>query len=359
MASWDMLSRPKDQGGLGIINTKIMNECLLTKWIWKIFKQPDEVWYKLLKAKYMRHKSFFNSKSRGASQFWQGLHKVKHLFKWGAIHKVRDGSQTFFWLDTWLGDSPLKIQYPTLYSISRDPNAMVADIYYGGEWTIDFRRSLSSTEALEHDHLLSLLQTFHINSSECDEVEWSLDKSKGFSTKSLYTFITHRGVCMRNSDNFWRTKLPLKIKVFIWQLSHNCSRVLLSNIEVGKVTLPAVYVADKNLPLIFFSCSLARFVWSGLGSAFSWDKIPTCLDDLQRGKLSRMFGTNMRIGFFFFAGFAWAIWKARNKMAIERSFPNNPIDIIYTGLSFVQNWGRLLKSSDQDKLMKRVEVLKL
>ena len=67
MASWITLSRPKDQGGLGIINTQIMNECLLTKWIWKIHQQPDEVWYKLLKAKYMRHKSFFKSHSRGAS----------------------------------------------------------------------------------------------------------------------------------------------------------------------------------------------------------------------------------------------------------------------------------------------------
>ena len=31
MAKWDTLSRPKDQGGLGIINTQIMNECLLVK----------------------------------------------------------------------------------------------------------------------------------------------------------------------------------------------------------------------------------------------------------------------------------------------------------------------------------------
>lgn len=33
MAKLEMVCRPKDQGGLGIINTKIMNECLLVKWI--------------------------------------------------------------------------------------------------------------------------------------------------------------------------------------------------------------------------------------------------------------------------------------------------------------------------------------
>jgi len=184
MANWDMLSRPKDQDGVGIINTLIMNECLLTKWIWKICKQPDEVWYKLLKAKYIRNKSF-KSNSRGASQFWQGLHKVKHLFKWGAIHKVKDGAQTFFWLDTWLGDSPLKVQYPTLFSMCRDPNAMVADLYSSEDWNIEFRGSLSSNEAMELNNLLSLLHDVHLDTSTNDIIEWALDRSRNFSTKSL------------------------------------------------------------------------------------------------------------------------------------------------------------------------------
>ena len=53
MAKWEMVCRPKDQGGLGIINTRIMNDCLIVKWIWKIFQEPDELWFKILKAKYM------------------------------------------------------------------------------------------------------------------------------------------------------------------------------------------------------------------------------------------------------------------------------------------------------------------
>jgi hypothetical protein len=40
MAKMDTVSRPKDQGGLGILNTSRMNECLLVKWIWKIVLDP-------------------------------------------------------------------------------------------------------------------------------------------------------------------------------------------------------------------------------------------------------------------------------------------------------------------------------
>ena len=33
LARWDIICRPKDQGGLGIINLKLQNKCLLAKWL--------------------------------------------------------------------------------------------------------------------------------------------------------------------------------------------------------------------------------------------------------------------------------------------------------------------------------------
>jgi hypothetical protein len=88
-------------GRLGIINTRRMNDCLLVKWIWRIVNKKS-MGCDLLYAKYMRKKDFFSTNGRGGSQFWRGLHRVKHLFKWGAIHKVGKGDQTKFWTETWL-----------------------------------------------------------------------------------------------------------------------------------------------------------------------------------------------------------------------------------------------------------------
>lgn len=75
----------------------------------KILQEPDELWFKILKAKYMRYGNFFDSKVVGSSQFWQGLHKVKHLFKWGAIYKIENGKLCKFWQDYWITSAPLKI----------------------------------------------------------------------------------------------------------------------------------------------------------------------------------------------------------------------------------------------------------
>ena len=74
-----------------MINTKTMNECLLAKWIWRILNGSDAMWFKIIHAKYLRSGSFFSSPCAGTSQFWQSLHKVKHLFRWGACIRLEMG----------------------------------------------------------------------------------------------------------------------------------------------------------------------------------------------------------------------------------------------------------------------------
>uniref|UniRef100_A0A0A8YMZ7 Reverse transcriptase zinc-binding domain-containing protein n=1 Tax=Arundo donax TaxID=35708 RepID=A0A0A8YMZ7_ARUDO len=146
MVKWEAVCRPKDQGGLGIINTRLMNECLLVKWIWKICSNNQDIWCGLLKAKYFPHGNLFKSKVMGGSQFWKGLHKVKHLFKWGASYIVGNGKCISFWDDIWIGHTPLRVQFTRLYQICSKPKAWVSKCWNGAEWDIKFRRTFGSTE---------------------------------------------------------------------------------------------------------------------------------------------------------------------------------------------------------------------
>ena len=49
-----------------------------------------------------------------------------------------------------------------------------------------------------------------------------------------------------------------------------------------------------------------------------------------------------------FAGFSWAIWTTRNKMAIEKKIPKAPSDVIYCAISLMQKWSLLLKEEDRE-----------
>jgi hypothetical protein len=54
---------------------------------------------------------------------------------------------------------------------------------------------------------------------------------------------------------------------------------------------------------------------------------------------------------FIFAGFAWAIWTTRNKMAIEQRFPKALADVIYVALSLLQTWSVLLNEVDRQRVL--------
>ena len=359
MAKWEMVSRPKDQGGLGIINTRLMNDCLLVKWIWKILQEPDELWFKMLKAKYMRDTDFFSAKSKGGSQFWQGLQKVKHLFKWGANFTVGRGNNCSFWHDCWLHEVPLKIYYEDLYRMVSHPGCVVGDCWVDQDWVVQFRRALSSEEFQRWTMLYDELQLFSIDENIPDKVSWALDKTKMFTTKSLYRFLSNRGMPSRVAGIIWKCKVPLKIKFFLWQTFNNKLPVGLSLLRRGwkgdgKCCLCGVL---ETINHILFYCVLAKLIWAIIREVFCLGDVPHSLQELSEGWLWGKGPLSARLLMFLFAGFAWTLWVTRNKMAIEKRFPNAPSDVLFDALSLLQRWSILLKESDRCKVLQAKDGL--
>jgi hypothetical protein len=49
MVKWDELAKPKDHGGLGFIETRLMNMCMLSKWIFKLERGDWDMSYDWLR----------------------------------------------------------------------------------------------------------------------------------------------------------------------------------------------------------------------------------------------------------------------------------------------------------------------
>lgn len=58
---WDKICRTKCEGGLGIRRTEDINAAFLPKQGWKILMKPDNIWVKLVNAKYLNNSSSFQS----------------------------------------------------------------------------------------------------------------------------------------------------------------------------------------------------------------------------------------------------------------------------------------------------------
>ena len=193
---WENVCRPKEFGGLGLLNTRYMNIALLLKWIWKLFNNADDApWLQILKNKYLRNgESIPMNNSRG-SQFWNGLQSVKHWFVWGAIHTVGDGRATRFWHDVWIGNVPFKLAFPSLFWAAEAPEFSVAANYDTDVhlWDVKFKRSFGVDDMQLWEFLLAKLDHVFLSDQE-DRVRWALEKNGEYSSKSMYKWLSFQGV---------------------------------------------------------------------------------------------------------------------------------------------------------------------
>jgi len=96
LAKWDILCRPKDQGGLGILNLQLQNKCLLTKWLVNLFN-TNGIWQTILTNKYLGSKSLTQVQAKPYdSHFWRGLLKIKDEVLAKGSFTIKDGSKTRF-----------------------------------------------------------------------------------------------------------------------------------------------------------------------------------------------------------------------------------------------------------------------
>jgi hypothetical protein len=73
LTRWNIICRPKDQGGLRIEVLDIKNICLLCKWLFKLLSE-EGVWQELLKNKYLRGKTLSQVQAKPTdSPFWKGI----------------------------------------------------------------------------------------------------------------------------------------------------------------------------------------------------------------------------------------------------------------------------------------------
>jgi hypothetical protein len=128
----NIICQPKDQGGLGVQNIELQNQCLLSKWLFKLLNK-DGLWQTILRKKYLANQTLGKAQKRpGVSHFWASLMDAKQSFLRYGSFQLNNGKQIRFWEDKWLGNSTFKHQFLSLYNmgpILYKPLQMLLDSY--------------------------------------------------------------------------------------------------------------------------------------------------------------------------------------------------------------------------------------
>jgi hypothetical protein len=349
LSKWDIMCRPKDQGGLGIEVLVLKNKCLLSKWLFKILNE-EGMWQELVQNKYLHSLSLSQVKVGSQdSPFWKGILRVRDDFFSRGHFVLGNGRMIRFWEDTWLGDAPLASQYPSLFCIVQRKNVLVADVMFSMPLNIAFRRSLVGSRWTDWLSLVSRLIQVQLTDQQ-DSFVWNLTQSGTFTVRSMYLDMINDGTKFLRKY-IWKMKVPLKIKIFMWFLF---KRVLLTKDNLAKRNWSGSKCCcfcneDETINHLFISCPFAKIVWRIIHLTFNISP-PMDITNLFGNWLAgipKKFKTQIRVGA---CAILWTIWNTRNDIIFNNAKNCSFMQVIKMATHWIRMWSYLQHTEQRQAL---------
>ncbi|RVW95136.1 putative ribonuclease H protein [Vitis vinifera] len=173
LVNWERVCVGKEKGGLGLRKLVHLNKALHGKWVWRFARAKEEMWKRVLVAKY------------GQEEFGWRTKKANGAFGVG----VGKGTKIRFWKDPWCGDVELARRFPQLFNVAAQRSATVGDLWDQnsgqGGWNLRLIRGFNDWELNSVDELLQILRSQSITLEE-DLALWKGGKNGKFDVKEAY-----------------------------------------------------------------------------------------------------------------------------------------------------------------------------
>jgi hypothetical protein len=214
--SWETLTKPKAEGGLGFRDLYGFNVAMLARQAWRMLVNPESLCARVLKAKYFPETSILEAKPvSGMSYTWQSILKGLDLLKEGVVWRVGDGTDIRIWSDPWL---PREGAAQPITPRGRCLLTRVCELIdpLTGQWD----EALVCNNFWDMDAKTILAIPIKEEFEDC--VAWQYDDKGLFSVKSAYKlFVRIRDGSQATSstsapmDQFWKAiwKIPVPPKV--------------------------------------------------------------------------------------------------------------------------------------------------
>ena len=282
------------------------------------------------------------------SSCWKNLLKVKDIYLIGRRVTLRKGDIIRFWHDPWFQDAPLKISNPVLFDISHAQDYTFGQVLENN-LVIPFRRRLTPVLLQQWDVIKDAALAVTL-SDVGDEISWGLNPNGKFSTSSVYRHLEKKN---SGPDNkfIWKAKLPLKIKVFLWQLSQDAVLTRENMMKRNWLGRPVCSFCSniETASHLFFNCATTRFVWGLLGACLGTKTYPRNIWQTFVW-FHKYMPNDKKFYTLMLAAFTWSIRTTRNKITFENYKMRSPEVIIYTVASFMVYWAGLYDENDAAKI---------
>jgi hypothetical protein len=95
LVAWDLVRKPKDKGGLRVINLSVQNDALLLKHLDKFYRKENVQWVKLIWDKYYENSVPHLAREKG-SFWWKDILSLNVFYRGVAICDAAKGDTIGF-----------------------------------------------------------------------------------------------------------------------------------------------------------------------------------------------------------------------------------------------------------------------
>jgi hypothetical protein len=183
LASWEMICKPKNKGGLGIINLKIQNKCLMLKQLHKFYNNVDLPWVKLIRNSYY-YKEVPHAVTICGSFWWRNIMKLIDTYRKMTHCNLGNGETILFWTDNWK-NMFFDERFPRLFSFVKDKLISVKEALQISDPAQVFHLPLSNEASDEFRMLQSILRGV-VTSENQDQWLISCNKNGDFVPSQVY-----------------------------------------------------------------------------------------------------------------------------------------------------------------------------
>jgi hypothetical protein len=313
-----MICKPKEKGGLGIMDFGKQNEALLMKHLHKFYNKEEIPCVKLVCNYYPN--GVPQATNLCGSFWWRDIMKLVDKYRAICTATPGCGDSILFWHDKWSGIIPAQ-EFPRLHSFALNNQLSVKEMFQCTNRAELFYRPLSQQAFEEYNRMQNIIGSISLDPVKNDV--WETIWKDGVYTANLY--YKHCYINVTSSKIYswiWKCRVLLRIKVFAWLLVSdrlNTKDMLrrrhwtVTN-DYNCVLCPC-HITEDWVHL-FFECNFSRRIWTYLQ-----------IDWIQADNVETMF-IRARAAFAkpFFTEIVilacWHIWKVRNGFIFQHERPS-------------------------------------
>ncbi|XP_020969282.1 uncharacterized protein LOC110267813 [Arachis ipaensis] len=341
--SWKKMTRSKLNGGLGFKDFESQNIALLAKQAWRLVKEEDAIWARILKAIYYPNCSLWEAGRGGnASWIWRSMLEGRDFLRRKGRWSVGSGEGIHIWDDNWV------VGIDKLRRVGESQHRRVSELVREGEgWDLDKIREIFHANEIER---ITRTPISLINKK--DHFVWPYRNDGQYSVKSGYQAAKEekdtkeftmlgKASTSQNSkeiwERIWRLPVPEKVKMFLWKAVHGILPVNANLYQRKSALTPKCSICheqDETIEHVLLLCPWTRAVWFGS----SIQIVPTAYDVKSFeewlintiDKIKKLAGSEQDKVLCKLGCVCWCIWKTRNQHIFQQTKLNPHNTIIHS-----------------------------